>query len=194
MRSNRYRYPQGASMYEERDETIRAEDEPVGGSRIGTDLIGDLLLGGLFAARPNFRVRVAVFLERQECRFEPPKEGEYAFGAEERRAIAKAFLRAFPEGGGTVPVEDDEGEILAGEALVEAEDVPRAWNGAMGNLLEELSEEAAVVDARGALSALDLLRMEVAEEVWEDLVAQAFAAGSPPNTDDAGEGLEGGVA
>jgi hypothetical protein len=167
-------------MHEDQDQVVENRDEPAGGPRIDTDPIGQFLIGGLFAARPNFRVRVAVFLERQECRFEPPKEGEYAFGEEERRAIARAFLRAFPEGGGgAVPVEGDEGEILAGEALVEALDVPAAWNEALGNLLEELSEEELVRDAKGALSALDLLRMEVQEEVWEDLVAQAFSAGKP---------------
>jgi hypothetical protein len=156
-------------------------DARAGRSEVAVDATE--LLFGLFRSLPTFWVRAAVFLERQECRLEPPKDGEYAFGEEERRAIARAFLRAFPEGGGAVPVEDDEGEILAGEAAVEAEDVPRAWNGAMGNLLEELSEEEAVVDARGALSALDLLRMEMAGEVWEDLVAQAFSAGEPPAKD-----------
>jgi hypothetical protein len=149
--------------------------------------LGELLFAGV-PHYPTFRVRAAVFLERQERRFEPPSEGEYAFGDEERRTIARAFLRAFPEGGGgAVPVEPDDGEILAGEALVEAPDVPAAWNEAVRNLLEEFSAEEAVRDAKGALSALDLLRMEVAEEVWEGLVAEAFSAGRPPNLGAPGE-------
>lgn len=132
----------------------------------------------LFGGRPlhaSFGLRAVAFLGKDERRPEPSSEGEYVVGAGEREAIIAAFREVFHEDGRLVPTERDDGYFVSGKVCVQAPSATKAWNGAAGSLYRLLQQSGAVRDVKEAFKALDFLYLEVVEEGFEDLAAQAFS-------------------
>lgn len=130
---------------------------------------------------PAYRVRAAAFLGKEECLPDRVGRGPMIDGAQRGR-IAAAFREAFPEGGGTVPTEFGDGDVLGGAAFVEAPDQAAAWILVVRKLRGFLTDDGGIPDAEAAFSALDFVHVEVSDEGWEDLVARALGnpgEGSP---------------
>ena len=141
----------------------------------GTDALHTLLFGG-GPVYPSFRLRAAVLLGKDEYRLESSSpEDDYRIGEEERGRIAAAFHGAFPKNRGAVPTDDGDADVLAGSTTVEERNAAKAWNSVVNKLFGTLSGDGAVRDPGEALKALDFLYLEVAEEVFEDLVARALS-------------------
>jgi hypothetical protein len=138
--------------------------------------IEGMLFGGQ-PLYPTFRLRAVAFLPKgEDCLGggTPPDDDRLVLGEGERGAIIAAFREAFPDGGGAAPNARNDAYVVSGMATVEAPDVAKAWNGAVGRLLFLLSESAAVRDAEAALKELDFLHVEATEEGFEELVGRAL--------------------
>lgn len=162
-----------------KDEGAREEKEEETNELFDDGWAFEALEAALFAGVPHcpeFRLRAAVFLGKDEYRLGPVSEDDYLVPKEERAQIAAAFRGAFPEEPGSVPTESGDGDVLAGSTTVEAKSLVESWNLTVRDLHARLSESPEVRDPLKAIHAIDFLFLEIREEgMFEQLVARALS-------------------